>query len=140
MDQNPFWEANSFLSTEDILNFLINSHVHYLIHKSTSLAPMLSQINPGRSLPECFSDIHFTSWQSRGKKKCVHHFKQECMTPLETHRHGLHASGKKISEEYCKLWNCLNFPEHRRIWRHLKYGNVHFRRNKEMGINYLLTS
>jgi hypothetical protein len=52
-------EAASRSATQEIFNILWNRHVYNRVHKSPSLFPMLSQMNPVHSTPSYFSKIHF---------------------------------------------------------------------------------
>ena len=46
MDQAPFWEANSFSASQAIPRILWHPEVHYRVHKTQKLVPILSQIKP----------------------------------------------------------------------------------------------
>jgi hypothetical protein len=46
MEQIPSWEANSHSANQEILPLLQNPEVHYRVHKSQPLVPILSHMNP----------------------------------------------------------------------------------------------
>jgi hypothetical protein len=53
MEQSPSWEANRFVTSQEIPCVLLNRKVHYHIHKSLSWASPIQSIPP-----------HPTSWRS----------------------------------------------------------------------------
>jgi len=57
MEQSP-WETNSHSTYQEITCLLWNSEVHYRVHRSLPLVPILSQINPVHNLPLYFYKNH----------------------------------------------------------------------------------
>jgi hypothetical protein len=57
MELSPSWEAASRSATREFINILWNRNVHYRVHKSTPLAPVLSQINLVHTTPSYFCKI-----------------------------------------------------------------------------------
>jgi len=54
MDQSSSWEANSHLPSQEITRLLCNPKVHYSVHNSLALVPILVQMNPVHIFPHCF--------------------------------------------------------------------------------------
>jgi hypothetical protein len=54
----PSWEAAICATTQEFPKISWNPKVHYGVHKSPLLVPVLSQINPAHTTPSYFSKVH----------------------------------------------------------------------------------
>jgi len=58
MERTPSWEANSHSASEETPCLLRNPKVHYHVHKSSPLVPLLRQMHPVHNFPPYFPNIH----------------------------------------------------------------------------------
>jgi hypothetical protein len=70
MELSPSSEAASCAATQELPSILWNPKVHYHVHKSPPLGPILSHVYSVHSTPSYLSKIHFnivhphTPWSS----------------------------------------------------------------------------
>jgi hypothetical protein len=59
MELRPSWEAANCGATQELPNILWKPWVHYRVHRSFRMVPILSQIDPVHIIPFYLSKIHF---------------------------------------------------------------------------------
>ena len=122
MEQNPLREVNNFLYSQDVSSILWKGIVHCLAYSST-LAPILSQINPVSVFPASFFKTYFnilsnciilsaipTKPQSAFLSFCLYHMPCPSYSPrcdhLKCDRRGipvLHFNTVKLYPLFCTL-------------------------------------
>jgi hypothetical protein len=65
MELSPPWEAANCAGTQELPSVLWNPKVHYRVHKSPPLVPILSQIDPIHTIPSYLSSILILSTHLR---------------------------------------------------------------------------
>jgi hypothetical protein len=58
IDQAPSWHVNSPLGSQEIRRLSRNHMVHYRVHKSPSLVPVMRLMNPVHIIPPYYFKIH----------------------------------------------------------------------------------
>jgi hypothetical protein len=58
-EPSPSWEAANCAANQEFPSILRNPKVHHRVHKSPSLVPILSQIDPVHTIPFYLSKIYF---------------------------------------------------------------------------------
>jgi hypothetical protein len=59
MEMSPSREAVSCAATPELPGILWNPKIHYRVHKSPTLVPILGQIDQVHTTPSYLSKIHF---------------------------------------------------------------------------------
>jgi hypothetical protein len=59
MELSLSWEATNCETTQELPSILWNPKVHYRVHKSLPLLPILRQIDPVDTILSSLSKIHF---------------------------------------------------------------------------------
>jgi hypothetical protein len=59
MELNTSGESNSHSASQEILCLLWNPNIHFGVHKSPPLVPILSQMNTVHIFPSYFPKVHY---------------------------------------------------------------------------------
>jgi hypothetical protein len=93
MEQSPSWGANSHSGSQGSSRLLWNSKVHYCVHKSPLLVPILSQKHPLHTFPHYTSNIHsnitfpgIAQWHSAGLRA----WRSRVLVPAEAGNFSIH--------------------------------------------------
>jgi hypothetical protein len=116
MDLNPSSEAASCAVTQELPNILWNPKVHYRVHKSPPLAPILSQINPIHITPSYLRSILILAtcvrlglpsglFPSGFPTKILYAFLYPCYMPCPSHPPWLSWKAAKTSLPSFRLCN-----------------------------------
>jgi hypothetical protein len=109
---SPSWEAARCAATQELPSTLWNPKVQYPIHKSSSLVPILSHINPIHIIQFYFSEIHYnivhlptswffqwslSFWLSHQYPTCIPHLPNSCYMPCPSHPNVTYNTLKQFS-------------------------------------------
>jgi hypothetical protein len=61
MELSPSWEVANCAATQELPRILWNQKVHYRVHKSPPMVPILNQINPIHTIPSYLRSILISS-------------------------------------------------------------------------------
>jgi hypothetical protein len=65
MELSASREPASCVAVQELSNILWDRKVHYLVHKSSPLVTIQSQMNPVHGVPSCSSKIHLNNSNSK---------------------------------------------------------------------------
>jgi hypothetical protein len=125
MKQSPSWEANSCPASQYISRILWNLKIHYCIHISLPLVPILRQINPFLSHTSHFFKIHFNSIlpsMPRSAKwylSFLQVFLPQCRMHLFCIPYMLFLAHSQIFKLYCISKDLANFYILSLFWKNL---------------------